>query len=414
MAEYRILSGARDLPKFLNMKTVGSGIVASIFGCTGPAMIIINGAANGGLTHSQMISWLFSVYFFSGLMGILFSLKHRIPIAGAYSIAGAVLVSGSLTQFSLSEAVGAYLIANLIIFILGVSGLIEKVIRWIPVPIVMGMIFGVMIHFAIDMVTSVKLSPLIAGAAVLFFILSSRFLKGIPPVLTALIAAFLIAVSLGEVQVPQLESVFVMPELMIPVFNLNAIISISLPLALLVICTENAQAIGVLIAQKYKQPINEIAIWSSGFGFIAALFGAHAINAAGPMTAICGSEDSGPKSGRYAASVVNGFFFILFGIMAGLIVPFVIAIPLVIVTAIAGLSMIGVLLNSVKLAFSADKFQMGAFFALVIGMSDISFFNIGSPFWAIAGSFLISFIMERDHFRTKVSHGQLTQQKKAL
>ena len=161
----------------LNVHTVSAGLVAAIFGCTGPALIIIGGATNGGLTYAQTISWLFAVYFFSGLLGIFLSLKYRQPISGAHSIAGAVLVAGALTHFSLNEAIGAYLVANILVIILGASGLIDKVMKWIPVPIVMGMIVGVMIRFATEMITSITLSPLLAGSAILVFLLSPRFIK---------------------------------------------------------------------------------------------------------------------------------------------------------------------------------------------------------------------------------------------
>ena len=114
-------------------------------------------------------------------------LKYRQPIAGAHSIAGAVLVAGALTHFSFQEAIGAYLVAHILVIILGASGLIDKVMKWIPVPIVMGMIVGVMIRFSTEMITSVTISPILAGSAILVFLLSTRFFKKVPPVLSALL-----------------------------------------------------------------------------------------------------------------------------------------------------------------------------------------------------------------------------------
>lgn len=384
--------------KHLNVNTISSGTVATIFGCTGPALIIIGGAASGGLTHVQTISWLFAVYFFSGLLGIYLSMKYRQPISGAHSIAGAVLVTGALTHFSFNEVIGAFLVANILVFLLGLTGLIEKVMKWIPLPIVMGMIVGVMIRFATEMVTSVTLSPLIAGSAIVAFLLSTRFIKKVPPVLTALIVALFIALITREFQLGSVQSAFVFPQLAMPSFSLDAIVSISIPLALLIVGTENAQATGVLMAQGYKPPINAMTISGAIVGSIAAFFGAHAINIAGPMTAICSSDETGPKETRYAASAVNGVLFATFGLLAALVVPFVVAMPKVIISAIAGLAMLGVLLSSLKNAFSTNKFQMGAFFALIIGMSGVNFFNISAPFWAIVGSLGVSFLIEKDHF----------------
>jgi benzoate membrane transport protein len=401
MRENHLRTNLKDLRQNLNVNTISAGLVAAIFGCTGPALIIIGGATSGGLTYAQTISWIFAVYFFSGLLGIFLALKHRQPISGAHSIAGAVLVAGSLTHFSLNEAIGAYLVANIIVIILGASGLIDKVMKWIPLPIVMGMIVGVMIRFATEMITSVTVSPLLAGSAIRAFLLSSRFLKKVPPVLTALIVAVLLAVFTGAFQMQNVQDSFILPQLVMPAFSLDAIVSIGIPLALLIICTENAQATGVLMAQGYKPPNNAMAINGSIVGLVASLFGAHAINIAGPMTAICSAKEVGKKESRYAASVANGFFFSIFGVFAALVVPFVIAMPSVIVTVIAGLAMLGVLINSLKTGFSDSKFQMGAFFALIIGMSGVNFFNIGAPLWAIIGSLFVSLLIEKDHFAFK-------------
>ncbi|WP_223882045.1 benzoate/H(+) symporter BenE family transporter [Niallia endozanthoxylica] len=398
MRDKHLRTNFTDLHQNLNVNTISAGLVASIFGCTGPVLNIIGGAINGGLTYAQTISWLFAIYFFSGLLGIFLALKYRQPISGAGTLPGAVLVAGSLTHFSLNEAIGAYLAANILVLILGASGLIDKVMKWIPIPIVMGMIVGVMIRFATDMITSITISPVLAGSAILVFLLSSRFLKKVPPVLTALIVAVLLAVFTNSFEIQNVQYSFMIPQLTMPTFSLEAIVSIGIPLALLIICSENAQATGVLMAQGYKPPNSAMAICGSIVGLIASFFGGHATNIAGTMTAICSAKEVGKKESRYAASVANGVFFSIFGLFASIVVPFVVAMPSVIVTVIAGLAMLGVLINSLKTAFSNSRFQMGAFFALIIGMSGVNFFNISAPLWAILGSLLVSSLIEKEHF----------------
>ncbi|MFC2949395.1 benzoate/H(+) symporter BenE family transporter [Virgibacillus sediminis] len=392
----------KDLRRTLNINTMSAGTVGGIFGCTGPALIIIGGATSGGLTYAETISWLFAVYFFSGLLGIYLVLKYRQPITGAHSIAGAVLVAGSLTHFSLNEAIGAYIIAHILVILLGASGFIDKVMKWMPTPLIMGMIVGVMIHFAIDMITSITVSPLLAGSAIVAFLLSSRFLKKVPPVLTALVAAVSLAFMTNAFQFQNLPESLTLPQIIMPSFSIEAMVSIGIPLALLIISSENAQATGVLMAQGYKPPNNAMAISGSTVGIIAAFFGGHSINIAGPSTAINSAEEVGEKETRYAAAFTNGVIFVIYGVFASVIVPFVIAMPSVIVTVIAGLAMLGVLINSLRTAFSDEQFQMGAFFALIIGMSGISFFNVSAPLWAIIGGLLVSLLIENEHFSSKL------------
>ncbi|MFB4165488.1 benzoate/H(+) symporter BenE family transporter [Alteribacillus sp. JSM 102045] len=390
----------KSVLKSMNVNTISAGVLAAIFGCTGPALIVMGGAQNGGLTEVQTISWLFAIYFFGGLLGIILSIRYRQPIAGAYTIPGAVLVAGALSNYSLNEAAGAYLVTGLIVFVLGISGLISKVMNWIPVPIVMAMIAGAMISFGTDMILSIEEAPLIAGSAILVYLLSSVLIKKLPPILPAFMVAAILAVSMNQFVMGDMEPSFIVPQLVLPVFSLDAIISISIPLAILVIGAENAQATGVLITQGYKPPVTAMTLLSGIGGMITSFFGGHNANVAGPMTAICASEEAGrDKQARYSSVFVNGVIFAAFGLFAGIAVPFVTAMPGVLIGTIAGLAMIGVLLNSLQSAFSKTKFQIGSFFALIIGISEINFLDISSPFWAIIGGVIVSLIMERKDFR---------------
>ncbi|MGE7651262.1 benzoate/H(+) symporter BenE family transporter [Peribacillus frigoritolerans] len=390
----------KGLLSHLNIGTVSAGTLAAIFGCTGPSLIIINGASNGELTQTQMISWLFAIYFFGGILGIIISVRNKQPIAGAYSIPGAVLVVGSLSNYSLNEAAGAYLAAGLIVFMLGITGVIGKVMDWIPVPIVMSMVVGTMISFGTEMIASLEKAPIIAGSSILVYLLSFRYIKKFPPILISFAVAIILSVWMGEFQVKDVSSVFVVPQLVTPSFNIDAIISMGIPLALLVIGAENAQATGVLNTQGYKPPVNEMTILSGIGGGITSFFGGHNANIAGSMTAICASKEAGQKEGRYAAVVVCGVLFSTFGLFAGTVMPFVAAMPKVLISTVAGLAMMGVLLSSLQEAFSKPQFQFGSFFALIIAMSGVHFYDISSPFWAILGGVAVSLIIEKPDFKT--------------
>jgi benzoate membrane transport protein len=399
--KYSVGESLKLLPKHLNANTISAGTLAAIFGCTGPALIIIGGAKDAGLSMEQTISWLFAVYFFGSLIGLYLALKYRQPIVGAYSIPGAVLVAAGLQHYSLSEISGAYFVAGVLVFIMGISGLIGKAMRWIPVPIVMAMIVGAMIRFGTGMITSLQGAPLIAGAAIVVYLFSSRFIKKVPPILSAFVVGAVLAAVMGDFQSTSMQAGLSLPQMLMPTFSIDSIVSVGIPLALLVIGAENAQAIGVLMAEDYKPPINAMTVWSGIGGMVTSFFGAHNANIAGPMTAICSSKEAGDnKEGRYAAVVVNAVLFGGFGIIAGVAVPFVTSLPGALVATVSGLAMIGVLVSSLQASFSERKFQIGAFFSLVIAMSGVSFFGISSPFWALIGGVVVSLIIEKADFET--------------
>ena len=115
------------------------------------------------------------------------------------------------------------------------------------------------------------------------------------------------------------------------------------------------------------------------------------------MTAICSSDQAGENpEGRYAATVVNGVLFAAFGIFAGVAVPLIMALPGPLIGAVAGLAMITVLLSAFQSAFDRNAgHQIGAFVALIVAMSNVSFLSISAPFWALVAGAAVSVLNER-------------------
>ena len=389
--------GLRDLPAAINLNSVSAGTVAAIFGCSGPALIVIGAAAAGNLTSGQTVAWLLAIYGLGGLISLLLALRYKMPINGAYSIPGAAIMTAAFASFSFPEIVGAFIMSGAIVLLLGVTGVIGRIMHWLPMPIVMAMIVGAMIRFGVGAVDSVKAAPIIAGSAALAFFLTMRFIKTFPPVLAALIVGLFAAVATGSIQAATVDIAFVAPEFTVPVFTMAAFFGVAVPLAALVIGAENAQATGVLMAEGYKPPVNAMTIVSGIGGILAGFMGGHNANIAGPMTAICSSEQAGEdRSKRYGATVVNGLLFGAFGLLAGVAVPFVLALPRPLIAVVAGLAMIGVLLSALQHGFAKQQgHQVGAFVALLVAMSSLNLFGISAPFWALVFGVIVSLLADR-------------------
>jgi benzoate membrane transport protein len=391
----------KDLPGNINARTISAGILPGVFTLT-TILILIGAGAEAHLDSRIMVSWTFSVYIFAGLTGFMLSTIYRQPIPGAWSIPGVALVLVGLKTFSFPEMVGAYLVANLIVALVGFSGLMGKLIRVIPLPIVLAMIVGVLIDFGIGIFRSVAAAPLLAGTAVATYLIisSTRFKNTLPPVIVALCVAMGVALLTGQIQSAGPGSTGLMlPSFWLPEFSLAAIVSVSIPLALLVLCGEMPKAVGILLSQEYNPPTNAMTAYCGIAGVLGSFFGAVNVNIAGPMTAMCASPDAGPKEGRYAAVLIVALFFVILGLTAGMVVPFIIALPLPLISAVAGLAIMPVLLGGLQSTFQAKRFQTGAFFSLVIAMSGVTLLGVAAPVWALIGGVVVSFFVERDDFR---------------
>ena len=70
-------SGLKDLPRHINSQTISSGLVSTIFGCTGPALVVMSAAQTVGFTIEETVTWIFSIYFFGGLLGMIMALYYN-------------------------------------------------------------------------------------------------------------------------------------------------------------------------------------------------------------------------------------------------------------------------------------------------------------------------------------------------
>lgn len=391
-------SGLKDLRKHINSSTISCGIISTIFGCTGPAVVTIAAANAAGFTMEETVSWIFGIYFFGGLLGVLLALYYKVPISGAYSIPGASMMGAALAGYTFQQAAGAFVIAGVIVLIVGMSGAIGKIMKWLPLPIVMGMVGGCMMRFGAAIVTNSITAPIVCASSVLAFLIVPRITKKFPGVLAALIVGVVVAAITGQFTSATIGG-YIPPQIVIPSFDIKLIISCSIPLAILVMGAENAQAMGVLKTQGYEVPSNSMTFFSGIGGIVSGLFGAHNANIAGPMTAICSSNEAGPKEGRYAASVINGITFALFGVVGSFAIAFVSIIPSALVSVLAGLAMINVLIQSLNEGFKSMKFKTGAFAAFVVGIANQPILGIGAAFWALVIGVVVALICDAKDFK---------------
>ena len=168
-----LASGLRALPRAINGKTLSAAFVAFLFSITGPAMMYIETAGKLGLTDAQASAWLFGCYAVGGLLGICCALYYGMPITGAACIPGATMLAAALQGAAYEEIIGVFVFSGLLVLLIGLSGLTDRLMRLIPLPIAMGMVSGCMIQYGVNIVANVTASPLLCAAAVLGYLLDN-------------------------------------------------------------------------------------------------------------------------------------------------------------------------------------------------------------------------------------------------
>jgi benzoate membrane transport protein len=184
-----------------------------------------------------------------------------------------------------------------------------------------------------------------------------------------------------------------------PQFTAAGFFELAVPLTILAIGVQNIQAVGVLMAEKYKNlPINAMFILPALGTIQNAIMGGHPCVTAGPSTAICCSSAAGEdKSKRFIAAISEGLLWISFALVAGMVIAAANLVPKELTAMLAGLAMFDVLVNAFNGAFSG-KFKIGAFVSFLVAMSHITILNIGAPFWALLFGLAFSVVLERGDF----------------
>jgi benzoate membrane transport protein len=395
-------ASVKELPRHLTLAAVSYGVTAWLFAVTGPFFIYVNAAKQGSLTSAVFDAWIFGGYFICGLLTLLLTLSYRQPLLAAISIPGGVLAGAALAHLSFSEVVGAYVLTGLLITALTATGVVKKVMDWLPKPITMAMVAAVLLPFGTGIVSAFKETPLLSAATFSGFLAVSlvpRLAQKFPPVLAAILAGLLATSMLGEANWQLLSIEVAQPMVFSPTFTLAAAVELILPLALTVIAIQNAQGIAILTAMEYQPPVNAVSFMSGLGSVLVGFFGSQSACLAGPMTGIVTSPRVGPREARYAAAVVTGLLWMLFGLFAPIATALSRLLPSTLVQLLAGLAVLEVLARCFHAAFG-ERFRLGALFTFIITLSGIRLFNIGAPFWGLIGGATISVILERTDFQT--------------
>jgi benzoate membrane transport protein len=390
----------KDLPRYLTLAAVSYGATAWLFAITGPFLIYVNAAKQGNLSPAEFNSWIFGGYFICGILTLLLTLYYRQPLLAAITIPGGVLTGTALTHLSFSEVIGAYLFTGVFIAALTTSGAIRKASDWLPLPITMAMVAAVLLPFGMGITTAFKetafLSAATFGAFLVVSLLPQLALR-VPPVLVAIVVGLLTATLLGQTSWQSIHFELAEPILFSPTFTIAGAAELVLPLALTVIAVQNAQGIAILTNMQYQPPVNAVNQMSGLGSIIVGIFGSQSVCLAGPMTGIVSSPKVGVKDGRYAAAVVTGLLWMLFGLFAPVATAITQILPAALIKLLAGLALLEVLTRCFSAAFN-DKFRLGALFTFIITLSGIELFKIGAPFWGLIGGASISLLLEREDF----------------
>ncbi|HEA3091804.1 TPA: benzoate/H(+) symporter BenE family transporter [Aeromonas salmonicida] len=372
-----------------------AGFIAVMVGYTSSVILIIQAATAAGADAAQLASWLWTLGIGMGISCIGLSFYYRIPVLTAWSTPGAALLITSLGNFTLAEAIGAFVISSLLITLCGISGWFDRLMRHIPAPLAAAMLAGVLLRFGLDLFRVAPQDPLLLGILLLAFLLGRHLWPRYTMVLVLAMGITLCALR-GDLQLDTLHWQLASPVWTWPSFSFDALFGIALPLFIVTMTSQNMPGITILRAHGYQPATSSLITWTGLTGLLLAPFGGYAFNLAAITAAICmGKDVDSDAHRRWPAAVWAGGFYLLTGCFGASVATLFTAFPATLVTCVAGLALLGTIGSSLHTALQQDEAREAALLTFIITASGISLLGVGAACWGLLVGVILHQVNQR-------------------
>ena len=360
-----------------------AGIIATLISYAGPLVIIFQAAKAAALPAEVLSSWVWAISIGSGVLGIVLSLRYRVPVIIAWSAPGSALLVALLPGISLNEAVGAYLLANGVILLVGLSGAFDRIVARLPAAIAAAMLAGILFRFGTQLFVSLDAQPGMVLTMFAAYLLGKRWMPRYA-VLAVLVSGCLFALCSGQLQVSALTLGLATPVWIAPSFSWHGALNIALPLVMVALTGQFVPGIAVLRNAGYGTAASPIIAGSALVSMLLAPFACHGLNLAAITAAICtGREAHDDPSRRYVAGVVGGLCYLLLGIFGATLVSLFSAFPKELIAALAGLALFAAIGGALSGAMAVPRDREAALITFLVTASGMSWLGLSAAFWGL-------------------------------
>jgi benzoate membrane transport protein len=375
------------------LQPIAAGVVAAITGFASSFALVIAGLAAVGASSVQASSGLLALCVLVGVLTMLLSYRYRMPLAFAWSTPGAALLLASNATTEFSAAVGAFLLSGVLILLTGLWPALGRAITRIPKPVAAAMLAGILFPICVAPVTAAVEVPWLALPVIAVWVVLYRFAPrwATPGAMAA--TAVAIAVSAGT---DWLSDPVVAPTLILtpPTFDPLVLVSLGVPLYIVTMAGQNVPGFAVLTTFGYSPPARPMLVGTGVASALGSVAGAFVVNLSALTAAIMAGPDAHPDPRRrWTAAFAGGATYVVLGLGAGLMTALVAASPPILITAAAGLALLGALVTAMVSALEDEQHRIVAIATFLVVASNVQLLGIGSAFWGlvVGGILLLAF-----------------------
>ena len=365
-----------------------AALVATVAGVGGTLPIVLAAAQAVGATPGQASSWVSGLGLATALSALALSVRYRMPIITAWSTPGAALIASTSGVPSFAAAVGAFVLAALLILLTAAVRPLGKLIERIPASIAAAMLAGILLRLVVAMVEHVPSSPLLVLPLIALFLIARAFMPALAS-LVVLIAGALLAWSLGLVKpMPGIGlSTIVVTA---PAWDIATLVGLGVPLYLVTMASQNLPGFAVLRGSGYQPPTQSILAVTGAVSLATAFMGAHTSNLAAISAALCTGPDAHPDPAkRWMTGPFYALFWGLIALFGASLVGLFGALPPALLVTVAGTALLGSTAGALGAALAGDQDRLAAAGTLAVTVSGVTLMGVGSAFWGLVFGLLI-------------------------
>lgn len=370
-----------------------AGFLAVLISYSGPLIIFFQAAQRAHVSTDMMVSWIWGISIGAAVSGIYLSIKYKTPVITAWSAPGTALLVTLFPNVSLNEAVAAYITSAVVIFLIGITGYFDKLLKWIPQDVAAGMMAGILFQFGIGLFTASDSMPFIVFSMLIVFLIAKRLMPRYT-MIWVLAAGVLLSLILGKMNPVDVSFSLAIPQWISPEWTWNSTLNLAVPLILVSLTGQFLPGMAIMKLSGYDTPAKPIITVTSIASLAVACVGGITIVLASITAALCMGKDAHElKEKRYIAGIANGIFYILGGLFAGSIVMLFSLLPKELVAALAGLALLGAIATNISVAMRNDSQRDAALITFLATASGMHFLGLSSVFWGICIGVIAHFIL---------------------
>ena len=310
----------RNIKNDWSISATVAGFLAVLISYSGPLIIFFQAAQNAHVSNEMMVSWIWGISIGAAVAGIYLSVKYKVPVITAWSAPGTALLVTLFPHISLNEVVAAYIIAAVVIFIIGITGYFDVLLKWIPQDIAAAMMAGILFQFGLGLFKATDTMPVIVFGMLLVFLLAKRFSPRYAMV-WVLVAGVALSLAGGKMNPVEVNFSLAIPQFIAPEWTWNSVFNLAIPLILVSLSGQFLPGMAIMKLSGYDMPAKPIIGVTSIVSLAVAFVGGITIVLASITAALCMGKDAHEQADkRYIAGIANGIFYIIGGLFAGSIV----------------------------------------------------------------------------------------------